>query len=462
MKLKVGRKNLLFGLQPFTFPASALKKILLISSLVACVAIAVTVAIRLWQREESRTAKLPDGSVVTLVATSIGMQPCRYSSDSVLQRWARKVLPPQLQKYLPPSTSGSLSLGPSGSTNHLVIVFLRKVSTGAGGKTFWDRMDALDDDGFIYSNESGSTSSGDAVGCFLRAFPRRQKTFELRMFKQDRLVATFRVDNPIQGPFPKWEPEPVPNTKTNGPLTARLSGVKVETNWQHRPYWKPNVTVNALDETWRGHLDESTWITDPTGNTCSFLSPREAVWKVNVLCSRSPDAPFHSNEIWIVPNIVLPAPAALTELHLTHQIDGIPFEVPVICGAGTLLVTNGYHFGVAPELRNYAGGWSQGGEGTNRFEQWSSDCPMILIRCRDMANVPIVIRFRDERGQLIQAEDTPYGDLTTASGRDYIKRLKKTDAKKIQLEIAVNRPRQFEFLVDSKAINTTGTVKTTQ
>src|SRR5262249_28376044 len=60
----------------------------------------------------------------------------------------------------------------------------------------------------------------------LPAVPRREKTFELRLYDQTRnLIGKFNVRNPVYRDYPTWKPESLPATHTTGDLTVSLVGL---------------------------------------------------------------------------------------------------------------------------------------------------------------------------------------------------------------------------------------------
>src|SRR5262249_2902536 len=64
----------------------------------------------------------------------------------------------------------------------------------------------------------------------LPAFPRREKSFKLRLFDRHlALVAEFDAPNPVYRPYPTWKPEDMPATHQNGDLTASL--IRLENRW---------------------------------------------------------------------------------------------------------------------------------------------------------------------------------------------------------------------------------------
>jgi hypothetical protein len=83
---------------------------------------------------------------------------------------------------------------------------------------------------FARSGHSPDDIDGIVNAGVLPVFPRREKTFKLRVYdRQLALVAEFEAPNPLYRPYPTWKPEDMPATHQAGDLTASL--VSLSNRW---------------------------------------------------------------------------------------------------------------------------------------------------------------------------------------------------------------------------------------
>lgn len=200
----------------------------IIAAILILVALGAIAAV-VWtthRQMKAAVVTLPNGMKFEFLGTAVGGS--TFSTEKSWERTARKVLPKPWQVWIAPASSGSCRSGTNGLT-----VYLRVTDpTGAPVNAVpWDNYLAEDEAGFRHPSEGGYCSFGRApgttvYGLTLRAFPRRQSSFLLRLNgQQNELLATLNIPNSPSGPFPKWKPESWPINRTNGPLRLRLESI---------------------------------------------------------------------------------------------------------------------------------------------------------------------------------------------------------------------------------------------
>jgi hypothetical protein len=175
-------------------------------------------------------------------------------------------------------------------------------------------------------------------GFMLNAFPRRERKIDLRIGAWNNngggmklARGRFVISNPARGWFPKWTPEPLPNTQSDGDLDVTLTrlvyGVQgfygsrneikndpmnkavltafrteqkgvVVTNWQPFRIETSDATGNqVMNNSWSNTREgDEAVMTYQWG-----LWPDESAWKLRVEMSRT--SGFSDDELWTVENI---------------------------------------------------------------------------------------------------------------------------------------------------------------
>ncbi len=193
-----------------------------------------------------------------------------------------------------------------------------------------------------YPGNYRQISPGMDIACIqLDAFPRRGRTFYLRFMEQSprgpQMAAKgqFVIANPVRGPFPKWTPEPLPDTQSSGDLDVTLTrlvyGAHSFGNYnlgsvEKTRYDPLNKKVLAAFRTMQNGAVVWNWrpvrieTSDATGNqaynngsnytrgndeaTVTYqwgLWPDEPAWKLRVEMART--SGFGGDELWTVQNI---------------------------------------------------------------------------------------------------------------------------------------------------------------
>ena len=306
-------------------PRPILGRLLLLAAVVAILAGAA----HFLRTPRPQTIVLPDGAELTLEAVTYGKEH-RYWGGSP---WQGLLAP--FQSMLPPRFRALGFLNYS-TTNDSLCFWLRERLPFPTNtyRSFY----VVDEQGRNIERGSwnlASWSPGTNIvrGHGFNAFPRRGKKILLREYEWDnqrggrQLIAEFTVPNPARGPFPVWQPRPLPLTATNGDLeftltrlqngvtfhypekgwatnafeSAVLASFRVArlgqslTNWQPVGIEASDATGNRVSQTtWNEQIEdgEETMICQPG------LWPGEPAWLMRVEFSRR--SGFTPEELWTV------------------------------------------------------------------------------------------------------------------------------------------------------------------
>ena len=275
--------------------------------------------------------RLPDGTVVRLAGATYGGRHLtieRYPGQALLG----SVLPSALR-----SRFGAEPIWVAHSSRGLTPYFLIYRRRGKQGP-YGQFADAVDEHGCLYLAPSNHHGAGPPTVFVpeLPRFPRRSPTVSLRFkayYFHSRLNRTvrFTTPNPVRGPFPIWQPEPLPATRTTGDLAVTLTGLVSGLDQANptRPaapeaFAKTALRLRLVD---RGRAAKawqpvSVTFSDATGNTerspaaevrrsgadwlvSSALCREEPAWKVGVELSRRGGPP---DEVWRLTAVPVPLP----------------------------------------------------------------------------------------------------------------------------------------------------------
>jgi len=238
----------------------------------------------------SGVVHLPDGSTLKLIGVTVGLAP--HTTEKSWHRFAKKILPARLQRWLPVPSTGTCA----GSSNSITVYFEHAGPAVLGVTPYpWHKIAAADDQGFRFPSESGGCNSGGLGKVFrrivVRAYPRRQRDFDLLLLgPKDEIVVRVRILNPNHGPFPEWIPERLPITRTNGPIVVTLEGLREEISSGDVRRIHPHWRLQSSDPRWQraGPVDFPRFV-DATGNEGRFLSPKERCWKMKISFAPPPE-----------------------------------------------------------------------------------------------------------------------------------------------------------------------------
>ncbi len=310
----------------------------------------------------------------------------------------------------------------------------------------------------LTSHWGRGTKAERQQGIVLRSFPRRSKSFLLRVYERDekwksQRVAEFKISNPTPGTYAEWKPEPDLTRKKDGNLEVQLisvslvpegrgrdvsvsEGDKIRAVAKFRVFesgepsmdWQPDgvvmsdATGNELKQSsWSKDLEKETGIVSLSWGPTLWLS--EKVWKLKFEFTRKQTAKFSPGEIWKISNLAVPGSNSVTQVNLVTNLNGHEIEL----------------IGMSSEdgkYRDYDG-------------QHNSDGFMIDVR----ATPPLldkqidVIAVVDETGREATGSRRAWsrGSGTYGFGLKF-----HNQAKSLDITIAVHQSRYIEFVVEPK------------
>ncbi len=413
----------------------------------ALIAITLLVLFRKGSANPS-TATLPNGMRVELLGVSVGA--ASFTTERSWHKVARQLLPAGWQNWLPPAGGGGCSSG----TNSIAVHFLVTDPSGARiNQPPWNEYLAQDDHEFVYERTAGYCSSGGGsnstmYSLILRAFPRRQPAFKFDFLGPQQIpIASFRVKNPVQGPFTEWTPAPLPQRKTNGPVTLTLESIKAGMAVNPRyiaPRWRIESTSNA----WAKARARYFTVHDCTGNSGQILSTNEPAWRISTLVHREKESDFGPEDRFSLTNITIPVQDGFVSLDQSATRAGVTFKVHVLASPGELVISNGVRSFVAG---NQSGGHSTSSSATATIETWSSPRHFFLIEVNGAASDDeIRFHLRDQSGAKIPTTERGT-DHINGGGRIYRPMFTLPEqSTSLSMDVILSRPLSFDFVVDPR------------
>ncbi len=410
------------------------------------VVVAAIATILMLRNEDTKVITLANGARIELLGTAVGG--ATFTTEKHWHRFLRKILPPRMTRWLPAASSGACSSG----TNSITVYF--RTSSGAsaiGGSTPWDGYRTLDGSGFVYQRDGGYCSFGSAgpgiiYGLTLRAYPRRQKNFRFEFLDQNGVVlGTFQVPNPVHGPFAAWQPQVLPQTKTNGPVALTLQSLHESGNDSWHSI-KAKWDLLASNPSWEKATVRHTTFQDASGNDGQWLARVEPAWKMCAQVFRERPQDFAESERMTVTNLSVPVTGEFVGVDQSAVCSGVNLTIHMIGGAGTLYITNGVSRGMSTNL---FAGHGITSDGKTTIETWGSLLPFVLVEAKNaQSDDDIWLRLRDKHGNEIKFHESGGYDGTSKGGRIYKRTFNVPETKTVSLEVIVNRPLSFEFLVN--------------
>ena len=175
-------------------------------------------------------------------------------------------------------------------------------------------------------------------GFLLDAYPRRDRKIVLRIAAYNNngngyqsAKGQFAIANPTRGPFPKWTPDPLPDTQSDGDLNvtltrliygmagfqryggadkndpmnkAVLAAFRTEQNGMLMTNWQPYRI--AMSDATGNHIQNNSWSNRRDKDEAVMvyqwgLWPDEPAWKLDVEMTRT--SGFKDDETWTVQNL---------------------------------------------------------------------------------------------------------------------------------------------------------------
>jgi hypothetical protein len=190
------------------------------------------------------------------------------------------------------------------------------------------------------------------------------------------------------------------------------------------------------------------------GNEGQWLSPREKAWKVRALVFREQLQDFAPEEYVVLTNVAIPEAGKCIPFGQPEKRAGVSLTIHAIAGAGTIANTNGAGWQM---LTNAPGsvGHSTSSDGKTTIETWGSRAPFVLLEVKNVQSKDeIEFKLHDDLGREIEL-DASRGYNGTSNGRLYLRAFTPpAAAKSLNLEVIVNRPLQFDFMVNPADVTT--------
>lgn len=404
------------------------------------------------------TADLSDG-ITQIEFLQVGLGSLKYSSDNSFQAMLRKQLPGNLSRKLGPEITVTTNGLVAANGQPELLMLFRLTPRGGTAKLPKDvercigRTEFLESTGYVFSelNSGYSSYSNGLISIGRSMFPGRDPTLHFRIFEKDtdRLLFDHSVPNPAyESSYPVWKPEPLPASKTDGPITVDVQSLEPD---EQRRLVTAHLTTSTSDPA-RERRHHSYRYEDSTGNLGASLSPFEPAWKLLVEVRRAEDAVFSSEEVWDLGPMPLPQAETFQELKLERLIGDLPFYARYLSSAGAIREEAGtttIHPPSYPGIAsfNISRRTSFENRQTREYTDFDSGLPFFLIQLPDLSGDAGLIRFvHDQDGRRL---DWP-GSSTYGYGGVSLTAVQFTphaDTKTVHLKLIVNRSKRFEFLV---------------
>jgi hypothetical protein len=321
-----------------------------------------------------------------------------------------------------------------------------------------------------WSRNSRQIKNGmEIMGVQLDAFPRRDSKIYLRIMSwgqrgQQVAKSQFVISNPARGPFEKWNPEPLPDTQSDGDLDVTLTKLvagspspynrgngaqrndpvnkcvqldfDAQQKGQSATNWRP-VQVETSDAT--GNYIKG-WINDyrQNGEKDGYfyqpgLWPDEPAWKVRLEFSRT--SGFDDDELWSVTN--LPVRAGIQQDMQNSWSWGNQMNSGRAPAAFAETTINGVHVKLFPAIQ-YA---SQ-----NQFQGGNSKVVGIIIKTdpdAESAGMRMTpLNMTDDQGRALNNQGSSWG-----GGNYQYEFGEPRNVQSVNVTIALHRSRFVEFTV---------------
>ena len=187
-------------------------------------------------------------------------------------------------------------------------------------------------------------------------YPRREPSFTLDFLQQNGTEsgAAFEIANPVAGPFPSWNPDPLPSTKTVSGLSISLRSLSPSQRHSVPATKVGELRSNATLTISQSNKPATQWITasvilsDATGNELRWtatgkageialegppLCIEEPAWKLRVELARPAESVFPAADVWTVTNVPIPTGSGVIQLYDRSVVGGVSLSLRGIGGS---------------------------------------------------------------------------------------------------------------------------------
>ena len=408
-----------------------------------------------------RVQRLPGGTTFSLLRHEMTDRfDFQYESDRWWAKPLRSVLPRAAVNRLAGSPGTGRIVASSADGEALFIATLEKGLPGLPLSNV-GRLQVVGDDGSV---SDGIFSAGTIVmnECAqiwnANPYPRRARELTLRFFITEaaspqawKPVAEFVIDNPVSGPFPSWNPEALPATRTASDLAVTLNTLEtgvpydgssdsLSSFWKVLPATRATLSIRQEEKSRCAWNVRKITVSDATGNrwTPHGLSVRatpdatpdlevnflgalwenEPAWNLRFELSRTND--FAPEELLTVADIPVPQPDEVLTLNHSYEVNGVPVHLVGISAVGAKL----------PQPFE----WSQVKDHVNLA---------LKAKGRDQDKRFTLVSVQDEHGRAVE-----FTDKRARSGSDLVFGLRPpSDARQLSFTFAVHQSRHVEFVV---------------
>jgi hypothetical protein len=188
---------------------------------------------------------------------------------------------------------------------------------------------------------------------------------------------------------------------------------------------------------------------DATGNAGQWLSPYESAWKIHATAHRREDAEFTPQETWTISEVPLPPPDTMQPVDWRHEVDHVVVRGRYVSTSGFIGEPTGFRDSLesirpdpSPELGNF--GFRPRLDGV----QISSSRPFVCFEVlTEISNVHARCRIHDQTGKVLN-DGVPMRTSYVNGRPIWVAAFDpEKDSKTLTIELNINRPREFEFLV---------------
>jgi hypothetical protein len=418
--------------------------------------------------QAARWITLPDGSRVEVVGSTLGGTP--FNSEKPWERFARYHLPSAWTGWLPqPLIGGGWA---DLDSNSLVVYLLVKAPSATVPATYnWDGVQPEDENGFVYWGDRGSSPGPAPIGytlrkLILRSYPRRQKEFLLRFadFKGTE-IGRLRVSNPDLGPFPRWQPVPLPQTQTNGPVILTLDGLGESlmaisrtrpdyggSNFYHQiiPHTRVTTTVPA----WVNAQATDISFCDPTGNKGQNLFRHEPAWKARILVFHNSPEAFGPDQKLVMTNLAIPAPGTYLALNQSANLGGVGLNLRILSGAGELTLSNDNSVFMKAPQSGANGNFITRSSNLGSSRSWEALRPFLMIETTNGLpddRLEVFLQYDVENDPGISKRIFYGGVVGNRYSNTFMHQIPfrpPQGAKTFSITVIINRPLAFEFMIN--------------
>ena len=417
------------------------------------IAIALWLFVRANPRQEN-IAILADGTRIEMLGAAAAT--VNFTTERGWEKFIRAHIPPQFTGWMKRPFFGAAS-GPSNS----VIVYLRvsRATTNQNGELPWKSFVTEDDMGVRWTMNPPSAADwfdgaeSRAHSLILSAFPRRQSWFLLHLLDaKGKPLVSFKVKNPIAGPFPSWTAGHLPQTLSNEAVSLTLKSLaryNGSFGSEVDPYW----SVVALQSNWVGVTPREISFSDPTGNWASQPPPHEAIWKLNVRLRRERLADFPATERISFTNIPLPVSTNFIPIDSVREAGGVKIDLWLIAPAGELFLTNNSIRGFSPVVGVVGHELYSVSTYSTGVTSWASEKPFLLMKVSGVQDQDwFFCKVADNLGHLASV-DNPAWRSSIGDSRIYVSKLSlPPGATNLNAVFWVSRPQSFSFLVNDSDV----------